>query len=84
MIEIKKLLGSDKLIIGKDRVMKHLKKGELVKVFVASNINADTLSDLEHYVSINGTELVRLDQTNDDLGTFCKKPFSIAVMGLLK
>ncbi len=84
MVEIKKLLGSDKLIIGKDRTMKHLKKGELVNVFVASNLDSQALSDIEYYAKLNETEIIALKQSNDELGTYCKKPFSIAVMGLLK
>jgi ribosomal protein L30E len=84
MIEIKKLLGSDKLIIGKERTMKFLRKGELVKVFLASNLDKESFEDIEHYASLSGTEVVLLKQSNDELGTFCKKPFSIAVIGLLK
>ena len=84
MIEIKKLLESDKLVIGKDRTLKYLKKGELVKVFLASNLDSESLEDIEHYAALAGTEVVKLTQSNDELGIFCKKPFAIAVMGLLK
>lgn len=84
MSEIKKFLGSEKLIIGKDRTMKHLMKGELVKVFLASNADNETLADVERYAKLSNTEVEKLKYANDELGTFCKKPFSIMVMGLLK
>ncbi len=84
MIEIKKLLESEKLVIGKDRTLKYLRKGELVKIFLASNLDSESLEDIEHYAGLSGVEVVKLTQTNDELGIFCKKPFSIAVMGLLK
>lgn len=84
MNEIKKLLGSDKLIMGKDRTMKHLKKGELEKIFLANNLDKKSLEDLEYYANINNTEIEQLKISNEELGTFCKKPFAIAVMSLLK
>ena len=84
MDEIKKLLESEKLIIGRDRTYKFLKKGELTKVYLASNIDEDTLEDIEYYASLNKVEVVKINKTNDELGIFCKKPFSIAVMGLQK
>ncbi len=84
MNELKKLLGSEKLIIGKDRTLKLLKKGELSKVFLASNVDPLVLEDVERYASLNGTEVEVVKLPNDELGTFCKKPFSIAVIGLVK
>ncbi len=84
MKEIKKLLESDKLIIGKDRVLKYLKKGGLEKVFLASNVDESSLKDIEYYAGLSGVVVERLSLANDELGTFCKKPFSISVMGLLK
>ena len=84
MNEIKKLLDSDKLVFGKDRVIKGLKNGEFVKVFLASNINSESLEDVERYASLSNAELEHLKFPNDELGTFCKKPFSVSVIGLLK
>ena len=84
MKEIKKLLESDKLIIGKERTMKYLKKGELVKIFLANNVDESSLKDIEYYAGLGKVEVDVLSFSNDELGTFCKKPFSISVMGLLK
>ncbi len=84
MEEIRKLLGSDKLIMGKERTMKELRKGTLAKVFVASNVDVKTKKDLEYYKELSSFDLVDVGMTNEELGTLCRKPFSIAVMGLLK
>ncbi|PIN81275.1 50S ribosomal protein L30 [Candidatus Woesearchaeota archaeon CG10_big_fil_rev_8_21_14_0_10_32_9] len=84
MEEIRKLLGSEKLILGKERTLKELRKGNLQKVFIASNLDEQTKKDLEYYQEINNFELVNSNMTNEELGTLCRKPFSIAVMGLLK
>ncbi|MCC7574125.1 ribosomal L7Ae/L30e/S12e/Gadd45 family protein [Candidatus Woesearchaeota archaeon] len=84
MNELKKLLESEKLIIGKERTMKLLKKGELQKVFIAKNLDEETKEDITRYAELNKTELEVLKINNDELGTFCRKPFSIAVIGLQK
>jgi large subunit ribosomal protein L30e len=80
--EIRKLLGSDKLIIGTDRVMKLLRQGALKKVILASNCKAEISSDVQYYSGLNGVEIVQLAENNEELGVFCKKPFNISVLGI--
>jgi ribosomal protein L30E len=78
--EIRKLLGSDKLIIGTDRCMKLLREGQLKKVMLASNANLQTVEDVQRYNS--GAEVIVLDIPNEELGVYCKKPFNISVLGI--
>jgi len=80
--EIKKLLKTDKLVIGKDRVLKGLRLGSLEKVF-ASN-NCSYLEDLEHYGKLGKVKVSKLKIPNDELGVVCKKSFSISAIGILK
>lgn len=80
--EIRKLLSSDKLIIGTDRVVNALRAGELSGVLVASNCDASTQDSLTHYASMQNVDVTSLDVTNEDLGVFCKKPFNIMVLGI--
>jgi ribosomal protein L30E len=80
--EIKKLLKSKVLVIGADRVLKALKKNELVKIFLASNAPAALVKDVEYYSSLSTVEIEKLDIPNDELGVACKKPFSIAAIGM--
>jgi ribosomal protein L30E len=82
--EIKKLLKENKLVIGKDEVMKGLRQGKFAKIYFASNCPASLKEDATHYASIAGVELVEAGLQNVELGDVCKKPFSIAVIGLLK
>lgn len=82
--EIKDLLKTDKLIVGKDRTVKALKEGTVEKVFLAKNCDDSTTADINHYASMNNVEVVVLELPNDELGDMCKKPFSIAVMGVTK
>jgi len=82
--DIRKLLTTKKLILGEDEVLKHARSGTLAKVYHASNANKLTVADLLKYSKISGFELLDTKVPNDDLGTVCKKPFSISTIGVLK
>ena len=82
--EIKKLIKEDKLVIGADSVMKGLREGKFEKLYIAANCPSQLKSDIEHYASIAEVEIVDTQIQNVDLGDVCKKPFPIAVLGLLK
>ena len=82
--EIRKLLTSKKLLIGKDEVLKNIRKSLVTKVYLASNCPNELLGDLHRYSKVSGIELFETKIPNDELGTVCKKPFAIAVIGLLK
>ena len=82
--EIKKYVQQKKVIIGTERTIKALKNGKILKVFISSNCKEDTRNDLERYGKISSIEIIKLKFPNDELGTICKKPFLISVMGLKK
>ncbi len=81
--EIRKLLGSEKLIIGTDRVLKSVRKGEATKVILASNAPDSLRVQLSRYKELGSSfELEEAGMPNDELGTLCKKPFSIAAIAI--
>jgi len=80
--EIKKLLGTKKLIIGSERTLKLLKTGKLAKVVIAKNTNKKMKDDIEYYGS--EVEIIQTEKTNEELGVLCKKPFPISVLGVAK
>ena len=83
LADLKKLLKTDKLIIGKERTIKSLKLGKLEQVFLSSNCSC--IEDIEYYAGLSGKAKVdKLKVPNDELGVICKKPFSISVIGVLK
>lgn len=82
--EIRKSLGAKNLIIGTDRTMSKLKLGKLQKVFITLNSPGDIKDSIKYYAKMTKTEVTELDYSNDELGTLCKKSFSISVAGLLK
>jgi len=82
--EIRKLLGTKKIVIGTERVMKQLKAGSIEKVFVTSNCPEDIREDISRYARISKAAVVELEMPNDELGIVCKKPFSISIVGIVK
>ena len=84
MDELKKLLETDKVLFGKETTMKALKLGQLQKLFLTSNLDAESLKDVDYYSSISPVETEVLKMTNEELGNFCRKSFSISMIGIKK
>ena len=82
--EIKKLIKEKKVIIGTERAIKSLKLGKVEKVLLSSNCAEKTLEDINYYTGLSSIETVKLGYSNEELGTICKKPFSISVLSVLK
>ena len=70
------------LIIGTERTLKKLKMGELKKVYVSSNCPKNVMDDVEHYTKLYNIPLVKLNESNEELGILCKKPFFISILSL--
>ncbi|MFQ5475050.1 MAG: ribosomal L7Ae/L30e/S12e/Gadd45 family protein [Candidatus Nanoarchaeia archaeon] len=82
--EIKKLLKTGKIIIGKETTLKKLKTKNLQKIFLAKNVSASVKADIAYYADLASVEVVTLDIPNDELGDLCKKPFAISILGVAK
>ncbi len=82
--EIRKLLSTDKVVIGAERSLKLLRKGELEKAFVSSNAEPELKKDLDYYKKVGGIDVISLDVNNEELGTICGKPFLVSVIGVKK
>ncbi len=82
--DIRKSLENKRLVLGTDRTLKNLKLGKLETIYITLNCPDDIKADLEHYSKIAKIKIVQLDIPNDELGTMCKKPFSISMAGLLR
>lgn len=82
--EIKNNLKNKRLVLGTRLTLKQLKRGKVAKVFLSSNCPESVRKDISHYSQVSSIALEQLDIPNSDLGTICKKPFSVSVVGLLK
>lgn len=80
--ELKDALKEKKLIIGAQAVLKALKQKKTKKVYLASNCPEKISSEIEHYAKLAGASVVKVNRPNDELGVFCKKPFSISVLAI--
>lgn len=82
--ELKKALENKKVVIGSERTIKLLKKGLLKKVIISKNCNERVVKLIEHYAKISSVEIKKTIYTSEKLGALCKKPFLIAVLGILE
>ena len=82
--EIKKMVKSGGVLIGKERSLKSLKIGKIQKIFLCKNCPTQLEKDAQYYAGLSDAQVVKLDFQNDELGVICKKPFSISALGLLK
>jgi len=82
--EIKKLAGSKNLVIGTSRTIKYIKTGKLSRVYVSSNCPTNVKADLKYYGELSETPIIELNQTNEELGVMCKKPFFVSVLSVTK
>ncbi|MBI2105925.1 hypothetical protein HYT56_03750 [Candidatus Woesearchaeota archaeon] len=72
----------EKLIFGSDRNLKLLKNDMLQRIYLSKNCRRDVKDTIKTFEK--RIELVELEETNDEIGVVCKKPFSISVIGLSK
>jgi len=82
MKDLKAKLQEGKTIIGKERVLKHLREKDLAKVFLASNCPKDLKEDVVNFAKMAKVPVVELTLNNEELGLFCKKNFFIAVLAI--
>ena len=79
--EIKKEIKIGKLVIGTRSSLKELKNGKLRKVFLSSNCPDNIKTEVHKLGQVFSTEIEVLTVPNDELGTICKKQFSISIIG---
>ncbi|MEM4247414.1 MAG: ribosomal L7Ae/L30e/S12e/Gadd45 family protein [Candidatus Woesearchaeota archaeon] len=82
--EIKKLMVDKRLVLGTERVQKLLRQGKLAKVYLSSNCPSGLKEDFVRYCALSGIECQELQVSNEELGVWCKRPFVISVLGVLK
>jgi large subunit ribosomal protein L30e len=78
--EIRKLLDAGKLKFGADQALKLLRQHKAAKIWLSKNVATDTLSDIRNLAGLDSVEIVELPQSNEELGTLCRKPFTISVI----
>lgn len=80
--DLKEKLENELVTIGTDETIKNLRKGNLEKVFITKNCPHGVREEIMDYAG--ETEVIEIDSTNEELGTMCKKPYGISILGFLK
>ena len=81
---IKKVIQERKTVIGREQVLRHLKRGKLESIYLTSNIDEHTKSMVEKYCSLSNVGVIHIPFNNQELGTLCKKPFPVSILGVVK
>ncbi len=82
MQTLKEAIESKKIIIGKERTLKLLRKGSLQQVYIASNCPKNVKEDVSHYSKLFDIPISQLKENNEELGILCKKPFAISIIAV--
>ena len=77
--DLKKALKDNKLILGADRTLKLLKNGKVTKIFLSSNCAPEIKENINHLAKISNVNVTELKETKEELGSICKKTFSISI-----
>ncbi len=83
-MDIKKILLSKNIILGKDKTLRLLKKGKISEILLANNVPELVKKDITSLANLAGAKVSVLTYTNDELGALCKKPFTVSIIGLTK
>lgn len=81
-MELKKVLVSKRMVIGRNKTLALLKAGEIAEVIIAKNYPAHFRKDIESLAAVAGVKVTISDGNSDELGAMCKKPFTVAVIGV--
>ncbi len=82
MEDLRDAVNEKKIIIGSKQTIKNLKLKSIKKVVVASNCPENLKKDINYYSKLTGIKVENFDGTAKQLGIFCGKPFSIAVLAI--
>lgn len=80
--EIRKLLEQDKLIIGYNEVRQAVEDQSCSQVLIAANAREDQAEALRDYCAMSDVGCETLEVRNDQVGTTCRKPFSISYLAV--
>lgn len=82
--ELSDELKTKEVFLGTEETLKKLGKGEVSKVYMASNVEEFRKEEVEKYAKLAEIDIVALPLNNEQLGVLCKKPYSVAVLSVKK
>ncbi len=82
--KVAQAVATGKVIMGTDKSLKALKRGQAKLVIVSSNCARDSLEDARHYAKLASVELRVFDGNSIALGLACGKPFSVDMLAVIE
>jgi large subunit ribosomal protein L30e len=82
--EIREAMKEGRAVIGTKRTLRELKLGRLSKVVISRNCPIESRKELDRLLKLCDASLEIFPGSNFELGTACKKPFPIAMLGVIK
>jgi len=80
--ELRNALNENKVIIGSKQTIKNLRLKNVKLIILASNCPENIKKDIDYYSKQTGIKVDKFNGTAKQLGVFCGKPFSIAVLAI--
>ncbi|MBW6462446.1 MAG: 50S ribosomal protein L30e [DPANN group archaeon] len=81
-LKIKKAETTGNLIIGIKSVMSAVRQGNLTDVVIASNCPKVMIDEVVHTAKLSEVPVTFFEGDSNNLGEICRKPFTIAVLGI--
>ena len=82
--EIKNAIKEKRLVIGREMVIKNIKRGKISRVVFALNCPEEVKRDLGYYAKISKIKIEDFKGDSEKLGETCAKPFNILLLGIKK
>jgi large subunit ribosomal protein L30e len=81
--ELMRAVVSGEVVIGTERSLKAIRRGDAKLVIVAANCPRDVLSDTTYYARLGRIPLHVFEKNSRELGLACGKPFTVNVVTIL-
>ncbi|OYT34089.1 MAG: hypothetical protein B6U87_02595 [Candidatus Aenigmarchaeota archaeon ex4484_52] len=79
---IKKAITEKKIIFGTKQILKRIKTGQISNVYYCNQCQENIIDELKYYYDFANFKLEKINISNSELGTICKKPFFISIVGI--
>lgn len=73
-----------KVLIGRNQTEKAIREDKIKEVFVCSNYPDELLQKLNNAAKASKFTLNKLKLNSEELGAQCRRPYSVAIIGVLK
>ena len=82
--EIRQAITTGEVVIGADKSLKTLKRGQAKLIIVASNCAQEVLADIKHYAKLANVPVHVFGGDSGELGMVCGKPFLVNVLAVVE